>query len=98
MRLKITLLFLVLAGAFSYYVIKGDYFTSKNEGSSSAPAAPNQAPSSKKDITPETLLSTLYSADLRDYEGNKFNIPKGSLDGKDVVFHFWASWCAPCVN
>ena len=91
MKLKLTLLFVVLAGAFVFYVFKGGYFSAFGE--------PAVTVIGQSEVTSEVLINKLYSSDLRDYEGNPLVVDKRSVNAEqDVIVHLWASWCGPCVN
>lgn len=90
MKLKITVIFLLLSATFIYFVFKGKYFSV------------NQGPDvtvSKDALTAEAVFNKFQGSDLRDYKGNKISIDKAALQGhQSVIIHLWASWCGPCVN
>lgn len=93
MRLKISLVFLVIAGVFVYFVFAGKYFSfsSNTESSNSQGVA--------RPLTSEQILNQLYSSDLRDYKGNKLTLEKTVIGSPEfLIIHLWASWCSPCVN
>jgi thiol-disulfide isomerase/thioredoxin len=91
MKLKITIVFLLLAGAFVYFGLNANYFSFG--GKETAP------PSNSKELSSDEILNHLYSSDLRDYEGNKV-VLTSYIVGKParLIIHLWASWCSPCVN
>ena len=90
MKIKISLVFLFLAGLFVYFVFKGGYIVT-----SSAPTV--IAGESK--LSGAGLLDQLSKLDLRDYNGDKLVLDRSELDKpQKLVIHFWASWCSPCVN
>ncbi|MBY0553944.1 redoxin family protein [bacterium] len=91
MKLKISLIFIGLAALFIFFVFKGGYL---NIGSDKPSAQSKEAK-----LSSESVLNTIYSADLRDYTGNKFKVDNTALSSQqDVIVHLWASWCGPCVN
>lgn len=91
MKLKLSVLFLIIAGVFVYFVFKGNYFSFNKKSESSV---------KQGELASEEILNKLYSStDLKDYQGNKISIAKEALDGREaVIIHLWASWCGPCVN
>ena len=90
MKLKITVMFVVLSAVFLFFVFKGGYFSS-NTG---APAkATGQA------MTSAQYLEKLKSFSLLDYHGKKLTLDSEQISaGNKIVLHLWASWCSPCVN
>jgi len=89
MKLKLTIIFLILAVAFVYLVFKGRYFSLNQQG----------PPLNLQVLTSEMIFSKLYSAEFRNYQAKSFFIAKNSLEAHSVVIlHLWASWCAPCIT
>lgn len=88
MKLKISLIFFLIAGAFLYLVFKGGYFTTR-------PAVVTKV---EEKLTGTAILEQIAKFDLRDYKGNKLVINKQELLGASkAIVHLWASWCGPCV-
>ena len=90
--MKTTALFLVIAVIFVIAVFKGgDLFKAKDSTSNVQATAPTK--------TSAEYLSQIESLSLRDYKGEKITAQKADLEAPErLVIHFWASWCAPCVN
>lgn len=87
--MKISLIFLVLAGVFVYFTLKGGYLTTDK----------SVAPPVGQSLTSPKLLDEIFAMDLRDYEGNKILLDQKALKmSAKLVIHLWASWCGPCVN
>ena len=88
MKLKIGLVFLVLAGIFVFFTFKGGYLKAD------APIA-----TGKNTYYSKEVIDRLLSFDLRDYSGNKLPVDQQKIRGsKKTVIHLWASWCGPCVG
>ena len=82
MRRNIILMLITIAATFGFYI-----FTS---GNSSIPKTPTPTESlSNKDLRPAPEFTT------RDLNNKKISL--SDFNGKVVLLHFWASWCAPCV-
>lgn len=90
MKLKITLVFVLIAVTFLYLVFQGGYFPSNKA------VVVSKAESA---LTGAAILEKISQLDLRDYEGNKISVNKDELLATEkVVIHAWASWCGPCVT
>ncbi|MFN8790267.1 MAG: TlpA family protein disulfide reductase [Bdellovibrionales bacterium] len=44
----------------------------------------------------EDAVSKFSLQELRDWQGRE--IPLDQLTKSNLVFHFWAAWCAPCIH
>jgi thiol-disulfide isomerase/thioredoxin len=87
MKIKVGLLFLVIAVVFVYLVFTGGYLKKSGVG-----------PSAKK-IQSEAIIKAFNELDLLDYSGKNFTLQDNPLTKQDkIVVHLWASWCGPCVN
>ena len=92
MKIKVSILFLVIAAVFVFFVFKGGYFSTQK------PTAPVAAVANEP-LTNEKIIETLSVMDLRDYEGKKIVLDKAALvSHQKLVIHMWASWCGPCVG
>ncbi|MGZ3690566.1 MAG: TlpA family protein disulfide reductase [Pseudobdellovibrio sp.] len=91
MKTKITVIFLIIAAVFTFFVFKGGYM--KPGADKSAAADPKAA------LTSSQIMEKLGQLDLRDYNGDKETFNKADYKASDkVIVHLWASWCGPCVN
>lgn len=92
MKTKISLLFLVLAGVFIYFVFKGGYFVGLT-GGAPAPVVAGQ------EIRTDDVYKFLSASVWRDYKGAELRVSDEELRAKPfLIVHLWASWCEPCVN
>ncbi len=96
MKLKLSLLFLVLAAAvivltFNWQKLRG--------GASDSDGTDAQNQQNQLEITRVTLVTLFAANDMRDYAGLKVKIDLAKLtNDKNVFIHLWASWCSPCLN
>ncbi len=91
MKTKISIFFLILAVALVSILLKPGLFT-KDSPQASAPDAP-------KDFSKASLLSYLQNPDFISYLDHPVKLDQAAIEAADIInIHFWASWCAPCVN
>ena len=87
MKIKVGIIFIVIAAVFVFLVFKGGYFK-KSDG-----RPPTQQ------LESATIIETINGLELWNYQGNKFSLKDSPLAKQDkIVVHLWASWCGPCVN
>lgn len=88
MKIKTTLIFLAIAVLFVVGVFKAESLM-KREGGATAPVT----------VAAPDFLKNISSFSLRDYKGDALALTSAQLEEPQrLVVHFWASWCAPCVN
>jgi thiol-disulfide isomerase/thioredoxin len=91
MRIKITVVFVLLAAAFVFFVFKGKYLNFDE-----TPVLTEEA---GQEFKSSDLIHKLAGLELRNYQSNKVTLSEDELKSAPVlVLHLWASWCSPCVN
>lgn len=92
MKAKISILFLFLAVALVLGMLKRDWFFGPTKEEVSSQDVVKEF--SKKDV-----FDFLHQSKFVAYSGQELELDKVKIDAADIVtIHFWASWCAPCVN
>jgi thiol-disulfide isomerase/thioredoxin len=91
MKLKISILFLILAVGLAYATLNYDKLFMKKDTVG--------AEESLKGFSKREVFDHFENEELFNYLGEVAHINKALLQSADVInIHLWASWCAPCVN
>ena len=81
MKLKITAVFVLIAGVFLYLVFKGGYFSTQAKPVAAA----------KEKISSAGLLEQISKMDLLDYNSLKISTDFSKIQSSEkVVIHLWA--------
>jgi thiol-disulfide isomerase/thioredoxin len=91
MKLKISILFFVLAALLVVGILKRDVLFGKP-----VPAAEENTP---KEFTKDAVFGFLRNSKFVSYSDQPVLLDQALIDSADIItIHFWASWCSPCVN
>ncbi len=91
MKAKISILFFVLAVLLVVGTLRNDIFGKPKEEVNSQDLL--------KDFSKKDVFDYLKQTSFTSYTGQELDFDKSKIEAADIVtIHFWASWCAPCVN